>query len=575
MKNKLFLLVFLFTNILHAQYQVSEEEAVKAALTEMGRGRKGDAISVLCVNTRTDGFDNVLMYEVVTSNGMAILLSGNKKYPPVLGVYDAGETSIFSHNANIPCGLQCLLNDYREQIALCFTERENDGRCDTAWQFLIDGQIPGNYNRNSVGPLLQSQWGQNYSNDRYDTTAYNQFAPDLDCDSVQRCPAGCVAVAMGQVMYYWKYPFFAAGSQTLFDWCNMSNSLITTNPCYEHNKKAINHLLKTCGRFVDMQYACAGSDAYADTIDDVLKLHFWFAPEASYIKCTTHYAFHSMMSYVENNLNDGNPVILRAVDPDYGAGHAFVCDGYADGKLHINWGWTGAFDGLYNIDALNVNDFHLSHQFGAVYNIYPQIQYIPEDVIDLTGYYLAVYQYGNYYLPYRIVPNKADTLISASSAAPLSWRTIPAGATAMYQAHEEIVLQDGFTVEAGAEFTAEIVPCPNCESNRGVAGDADGVAADEPAEMMTPSRRTPEPPQPVADLYPNPTSGEVTVSVEGEVQSVVILNMMGQPVGGWGLRAMEPGRVTIDVGPLPAGPYLVCVHTPHGTATKKLLVGAE
>jgi len=59
------------------------------------------------------------------------------------------------------------------------------------------------------------------------------------------------------------------------------------------------------------------------------------------------------------------------------------------------------------------------------------------------------------------------------------------------------------------------------------------------------------------------------------VQSVVILNMMGQPVGGWGLRAMEPGRVTIDVGPLPAGPYLVCVHTPHGTATKKLLVGTE
>ena len=70
--------------------------------------------------------------------------------------------------------------------------------------------------------------------------------------------------------------------------------------------------------------------------------------------------------------------------------------------------------------------------------------------------------------------------------------------------------------------------------------------------------RTPEPPQPQADLYPNPTSGEVTVSVEGEVQSVVILNMMGQPVGGWGLRAMEPGRVTIDVGPLPAGPFFRC-----------------
>ena len=168
------------------------------------------------------------------------------------------------------------------------------------------------------------------------------------------------------------------------------------------------------------------------------------------------------------------------------------------------------------------------------------------------------------------------SLTSASPASPAAWRTIPAGATATYQAHEEIVLQDGFTVEAGAEFTAEIVPCPNCESSRGGTGSADGTEGEEYREITVPASRAAEQTQqPVADLYPNPTSGEVTVGVEGEVQSIVILNVMGQPVGGWGLRAMSPGSVTLDVSPLPAGTYLVRIHTPLGTATKKLLVGTE
>ena len=36
-------------------------------------------------------------------------------------------------------------------------------------------------------------------------------------------------------------------------------------------------------------------------------------------------------------------------------GHAFIVDGYADGKYHINWGWNGYCDGFFTLDNLNPN----------------------------------------------------------------------------------------------------------------------------------------------------------------------------------------------------------------------------
>ena len=166
-------------------------------------------------------------------------------------------------------------------------------------------------------------------------------------------------------------------------------------------------------------------------------------------------------------------------------------------------------------------------------------------------------------------------LISAGPSSPISWRTIPYGATATYQAHEEVLLQDGFTVEEGAEFTAQIVPCPNCE-NRGEGvveeGPGDSNANPQGADTEEVLNARPSFPVSLTDLYPNPTSGELTVTAEGEVQAIVIYNAMGQPVGGWNMLSMAGGRITLDVSPLPDGTYLLTVRTIDGkTRTGKFV----
>ena len=180
-------------------------------------------------------------------------------------------------------------------------------------------------------------------------------------------------------------------------------------------------------------------------------------------------------------------------------------------------------------------------------------------------------------------------LYSADPTDRYIYRTIPDGATATYQAHEEVHLRDGFTVERGADFTARIVPCPNCEENR-VAGSPETASA--PSNTAPPETATayPQPTtdyqptatdlypnptdyQPTAtDLYPNPTDGEVTVGVDGEVQSIIIYTPMGLPVGGWRLLSIGADRVTLDLSPLPAGTYILHIQTPMGVSTKLLVV---
>jgi hypothetical protein len=66
------------------------------------------------------------------------------------------------------------------------------------------------------------------------------------------------------------------------------------------------------------------------------------------------------------------------------------------------------------------------------------------------------------------------------------------------------------------------------------------------------------------ELYPNPTSGVVTMTLESEVQAIIVDNAMGQPVSGWSLLTLTDQQATLDVGPLPSGQYLVAVRTKSG-----------
>lgn len=63
------------------------------------------------------------------------------------------------------------------------------------------------------------------------------------------------------------------------------------------------------------------------------------------------------MNLVYNEVDAGRPILYTGVS-GYDGGHAFVLDGYNNtGKVHINWGWDGSDNGMYDIATLAVESY--------------------------------------------------------------------------------------------------------------------------------------------------------------------------------------------------------------------------
>ncbi len=237
--------------------------------------------------------------------------------------------------------------------------------------------------REEVEPLLATSWGQG--------DPYNIFCPTY---LGTRCHTGCVATAMAQVMYYHRWPQYETFEipeyspsslrdyedfsydplpPLTFEWDKMLNT-------YESNVRgesvdAVAKLMQYCGYASEMNY---GRGENASKADDgyllyALKTYFQYdgAMELIY---QSDYSYQGWISRLHEELMAKRPVLLtgREVDGDYNSrGHAFVCDGYKDGMLHINWGYSSGFNGYFKPYSLKASDWDYSYLQKAVVNIQP------------------------------------------------------------------------------------------------------------------------------------------------------------------------------------------------------------
>ena len=88
-----------------------------------------------------------------------------------------------------------------------------------------------------------------------------------------------------------------------------------------------------------------------------------------------------------------------------------------------------------------------------------------------------------------------------------------------------------------------------------------GARHDDPVSISNLERFT--------QLVPNPARGEVTVLSSYRLGRVVVYDLSGHAV----LEQEAEGlAATIGLGALSKGVYVVAIHTPAGTATKRLVV---
>ena len=577
MKNKILLLLTLVSicaGNLIAQRQIHFSDAVAVARNMLNYlDYDNNSISDIAevrvhVFQESDTKIDTLLYEVELANGAEILLSGNRACRPVLAHGYVGSI-LETDDENLPCGVDYFLNSYIEQIEYAFTYTDTLFYV-TEWEELkiFDETQIGVKGAVVVAPLLTSVWGQNKENccftNSCDNVVYNHYVNHIYNGT--RCSAGCVPVAMGQIMNYWKYPVWTSRiGEKQFDWCNMADRLCHSDDGYNEKKEAVSWLLFQCGQFVNVDYCSDGTSSTASVADARNALvSIGYSNEADYQQRLGHND-NTWYGRIKYNLNNGWPVLYRGRKPLSTTGHAFVCDGYNNNdKFHFNFGWRGDKDSYFALDALTPEGHNNNNSQKAVFYIHPsESQDQCNYTMNIENHYLYYYLLNSdplIQLPqppaYLITPKTFATLISADETTDSTWRIIPETATAEYVAHKEVILRSGFKVRRGAEFSARIAPCPNCENaqmpqmRNVIFSDTMLVANSKVASNKLPTEND-------LTLYPNPATQILTLSGMNSLVNLQIYDNRGAEVRCWKVVSRAEDEIKINVVQLPIGTYIL------------------
>lgn len=306
-----------------------------------------------------------------------VIVAADSRVTPVL----AYSTSSVFDGQQMPPNVAFLLGEYKEQMDEIDRQQiEAPASVTGQWEALR--HHTWNHSRNViVEPLISSKWSQ--------SPYYNALCPVDPRSESGHAVAGCTAVAMGQIMRYWRHPEHGVGSHsyvannssmggdygdygtlsadfenTYYDYDNMPDSLTASSTPAQIN--AVATLLYQCGVSLDMAYGVTSSSAVFALVRDALEDYFsYYQPMHVYRSVYSSVSWRNMM---KNELDHLRPIFYT------GAGnssiHAFVCDGYdSQGYFHMNWGWGGYADGYFMLSNLNPDLDGYNTSQSAIINI--------------------------------------------------------------------------------------------------------------------------------------------------------------------------------------------------------------
>lgn len=352
--------------------QQKAETFLKARATQNGKLMASSPIKIVSERTITNSANvNVPVFYIFNTQDHFIIVSGEDRGEQILAYGDAP----VDFNI-IPANMQTWLNFYKKQIE--FLQDRPGLVVKTMSQSL---KAPSR--AQNVSPLLAAKWNQ--TSPYYDQCIINGT----------QCLTGCPATSLAQVFYYWKYPTEPTGvvpayryresyysswtnvpalPSTTFAWANMKNTYTFGGTTAQ--KQAVATLMRYVGQAEHMAYGAEGSGISSDStvlIANACKF-FGYDSNVRAIKKTnyygsTYYNDTQWANLIQGELAAGHPIVYCAIsDEGSGGGHAFNIDGYtvSSNQYHINWGWGGAGDGDFSLNAFT--DYE-----GWTFDIYQQM----------------------------------------------------------------------------------------------------------------------------------------------------------------------------------------------------------
>ncbi len=235
----------------------------------------------------------------------------------------------------------------------------------------------------SVPMLMNTVWTQEGVNN-----VFNKYCPMVGLRLNKKAPAGCVCIAMSQIIAYNEFPDELCCNGVDIDYHSIKEIYKYENDCFtqglddgtERSQEMLSQFIINVGGWCNTKYhACFG--------------YTWgFAWPWDGRDCLSTFGYKNVSlnwGYDEDtvieSLNNGCPVFMSAI-AKLVSGHAWVIDGYIKRNytsntgvisnqqtlVHCNWGWGGNCNGyftsgVFKTDSAVIRDEDLSHSMKEKY----------------------------------------------------------------------------------------------------------------------------------------------------------------------------------------------------------------
>lgn len=285
--------------------------------------------------TNEKNYAPLYIFNAEGDNGF-VVISGDSRTEEILGYTSCGS---YSSDSMSPAFIEWMESMTEQIKAIPDTAKSTRGS-------YTGNHLP------AIEPLAKTKWGQ--------SNPYNLLCPVING---KRCPSGCGATVVAQLMYYYGYPSQAkttipgyktehAGEMQelkpiTFDYEKMEPNYKKSYS--EESAKAISELMLYAGCAMTMDYNTDGSATTMPRLKNALLKYFGYDNRTTLTVRRSDYSTHEWNNIIYNELAQSRPVIYMGVSENLG-GHVFLCDGYKDDAMfHINWGWGGKDDGWFRL----------------------------------------------------------------------------------------------------------------------------------------------------------------------------------------------------------------------------------
>ncbi len=332
---------------------ITPEQALQRLFASDGSRKAPSRIPITLIDTiKRSGKER--LYAFQRANTM-LIAPADDTLQPIMGVCDGAE-------GEMPHSMRKYLNEIAHEVA---AYQESDD--------IVEAPMA---ERESVEPLVTSQWGQG--------SPFNKYLNFGD----GACLVGCNNIALGQIMYYWgtlgyhrgcmatkeyttktkKYAVEPLPPITVFDYPNLTAMKPTTTK----TKKAVGKMLEYISKACKSDFTPSATSASVSTCLSVIKKTVRMGDKAKKIASATIGAA-AFESAIYQELVMLHPVYMAGYGGE--GGHAFVCDGYDAAKdlYHFNWGYNGKYDGWFAMNALKPGTHDYNGNKSAIVGIVPTL----------------------------------------------------------------------------------------------------------------------------------------------------------------------------------------------------------